>query len=152
MTGTALNFPIVAYSDRAVAELYDMIHPAGDTSTVRSVFIIDPDNKLRLMLTYPKRGPQLRRDRARRRRPPARTRTPSRARDWRPGDQVIVSTGSVHRGCQDQVRLALTRSSRTCASPTHRRPDRRQSPSAFDGESDPGRYVPQLGLAGSTWS
>lgn len=53
--GTALNFPIVADPDRKVAELYDMIHPgAGDTSTVRSVFIIDPNNKLRLMLTYPK--------------------------------------------------------------------------------------------------
>jgi len=53
--GAALNFPIVADPDRQVAELYDMIHPgAGDTSTVRSVFIIDPDNKLRLMLTYPK--------------------------------------------------------------------------------------------------
>ena len=55
ITGTALNFPIVADLDRRIAELYDMIHPgAGDTSTVRSVFIIDPANKLRLMLTYPK--------------------------------------------------------------------------------------------------
>jgi alkyl hydroperoxide reductase subunit AhpC len=55
VSGTPLNFPIVADSDRKVAELYDMIHPgAGDTSTVRSVFIIDPDNKLRLSLTYPK--------------------------------------------------------------------------------------------------
>ena len=53
--GTDLNFPIVADPDRKVAELYDMIHPGeGDTSTVRSVFIVDPDNKLRLMLTYPK--------------------------------------------------------------------------------------------------
>ena len=55
VSGTALNFPIVADPDRVVAELYDMIHPgAGDTSTVRSVFIIDPENILRLMLTYPK--------------------------------------------------------------------------------------------------
>ena len=53
--GVPLNFPIVADPDRKVAELYDMIHPgAGDTSTVRSVFIIDPDNKLRLSLTDPK--------------------------------------------------------------------------------------------------
>ena len=53
--GSALNFPIVADSDREVAELYDMIHPGeGDTSTVRSVFIVDPNNKVRLTLTYPK--------------------------------------------------------------------------------------------------
>ena len=53
--GTALNFPIIADPDRKVSELYDMIHPGeGDTSTVRSVFIIDPNNKVRLTLTYPK--------------------------------------------------------------------------------------------------
>jgi thioredoxin-dependent peroxiredoxin len=55
VTGTQLNFPIVADPDHRIAELYDMIHPGeGDTSTVRSVFIIDPDDKLRLSLTYPK--------------------------------------------------------------------------------------------------
>jgi len=53
--GTDLNFPIVADPSHAVSELYDMIHPGeGDTSTVRSVFIIDPANKVRLTLTYPK--------------------------------------------------------------------------------------------------
>jgi len=53
--GTDLNFPIIADPDRKVSELYDMIHPGeGDTSTVRSVFIIDPNNKIRLTLTYPK--------------------------------------------------------------------------------------------------
>ncbi len=53
--GTALNFPIIADPERKVSELYDMIHPGeGDTSTVRSVFIIDPNNKVRLTLTYPK--------------------------------------------------------------------------------------------------
>ena len=53
--GTDLNFPIIADSDRKVSQLYDMIHPGeGDTSTVRSVFIIDPKNKVRLTLTYPK--------------------------------------------------------------------------------------------------
>lgn len=55
VTGTALNFPIIADPDSKVAHLYDMIHPGeGDTSTVRSVFIIDADNKVRLSLTYPK--------------------------------------------------------------------------------------------------
>ena len=53
--GIDLNFPIVADPDKTVAELYEMIHPGeGDTSTVRSVFIVDPANKLRLSLTYPK--------------------------------------------------------------------------------------------------
>jgi alkyl hydroperoxide reductase subunit AhpC len=53
--GTALNFPIIADQDRKVSEAYDMIHPGeGDTSTVRSVFIIDPKDKVRLTLTYPK--------------------------------------------------------------------------------------------------
>jgi alkyl hydroperoxide reductase subunit AhpC len=52
--GTALNFPLLADADRKVANLYGMIHPnADDTFTVRSVFIIDPNKKLRLTLTYP---------------------------------------------------------------------------------------------------
>lgn len=52
--GTALNFPIIGDPDRTVADLYDMIHPNADTTlTVRSVFIIDPQNKVRLTLTYP---------------------------------------------------------------------------------------------------
>ena len=55
VTGAELNFPIIADPDKTVAELYDMIHPGeGDTSTVRSVFVIDPANRIRLTLTYPK--------------------------------------------------------------------------------------------------
>lgn len=51
---TTVNFPILADDDRKVAELYDMIHPnASATLTVRSVFIIDPAKKVRLVLTYP---------------------------------------------------------------------------------------------------
>jgi thioredoxin-dependent peroxiredoxin len=50
----ALNYPILADPDRKVSDLYDMIHPnANNTLTVRSVFIIDPAKKLRLILTYP---------------------------------------------------------------------------------------------------
>ena len=52
--GTALNFPLIADPDRKVADLYDMIHPnANDTLTVRSVFIIGPDKKVKLIITYP---------------------------------------------------------------------------------------------------
>ena len=49
-----MNFPIIADHNRVVAELYDMIHPnASEKATVRSVFIIGPDKKVKLMLTYP---------------------------------------------------------------------------------------------------
>ena len=52
--GTALNFPVIADSDRKVSDLYDMIHPnASDTATVRSVYVIGPDKKVKLMITYP---------------------------------------------------------------------------------------------------
>ena len=52
--GSALNFPLIGDEDRQVADLYDMIHPnANDTLTVRSVFIIGPDKKVKLILTYP---------------------------------------------------------------------------------------------------
>jgi thioredoxin-dependent peroxiredoxin len=52
--GTTMNFPILADADRKVSMLYDMIHPEADnTATVRSVFIIDPNKKIRLIITYP---------------------------------------------------------------------------------------------------
>ncbi|HYJ91643.1 MAG TPA: peroxiredoxin [Pyrinomonadaceae bacterium] len=52
--GTALNFPVIADADRKVSDLYDMIHPnANDTFTVRSVYVIGPDKKVKLMITYP---------------------------------------------------------------------------------------------------
>ena len=54
VTGNAVNFPMIADSDRKVSDLYGMIHPnASDTMTVRSVFVIGPDNKVKLTLTYP---------------------------------------------------------------------------------------------------
>jgi thioredoxin-dependent peroxiredoxin len=94
VSGSALNFPIIADPDRSVSEAYDMIHPGeGDTSTVRSVFIVDPNNKVRLTLTYPKSvgrnfdeivrvidALQLT-DRA----------TVSTPVDWTPGSRVIVA-------------------------------------------------------------
>ena len=52
--GSELNFPLIADADRHVATLYGMIHPnASDTLTVRSVFVIGPDRKVKLTLTYP---------------------------------------------------------------------------------------------------
>ena len=51
---TTLKFPIVADAEMKIAQLYDMIHPSeSDTAAVRSVFIIDPDKKIRLTMTYP---------------------------------------------------------------------------------------------------
>ena len=94
--GIALNFPIIADPDRAVSEAYDMIHPGeGDTSTVRSVFVIDPSNKVRLTLTYPKSVGRnfdelVRVIDALQATDAAPIATPA---DWRPGDRVIVSPG-----------------------------------------------------------
>ncbi|GAB5377667.1 MAG: peroxiredoxin [Acuticoccus sp.] len=52
--GHALNFPLIADHDRKVALLYDMIHPnASDTMTVRTVFVIGPDKKVKMSLNYP---------------------------------------------------------------------------------------------------
>lgn len=52
--GTAVNFPMIGDSDRKVSDLYGMIHPnASDTFTVRSVYVIGPDKKVKLTITYP---------------------------------------------------------------------------------------------------
>jgi alkyl hydroperoxide reductase subunit AhpC len=52
--GYAPNFPMIGDADRSVSQLYDMIHPnASETTTVRSVFVIGPDNKVKLTITYP---------------------------------------------------------------------------------------------------
>jgi len=52
--GAKLNFPVIADADHKVSDLYDMINPnANDTMTVRSVFIIGPDKKVKLIITYP---------------------------------------------------------------------------------------------------
>lgn len=94
VTGTPLNFPIIADPDRKVAELYDMIHPGeGDTSTVRSVFIVDPADKIRLVLTYPKSVGRnfneiVRVIDALQATDADPIATPA---DWNPGDRVIVS-------------------------------------------------------------
>jgi alkyl hydroperoxide reductase subunit AhpC len=60
--GTAINYPMIGDPDLTVAKLYDMIHPnasgtqprtAADNATIRSVFIVGPDKKIKLILTYP---------------------------------------------------------------------------------------------------
>jgi alkyl hydroperoxide reductase subunit AhpC len=52
--GQAVNFPMIADPDRKVSDLYGMIHPnASDTFTVRSVYVVGPDKKVKLMITYP---------------------------------------------------------------------------------------------------
>src|SRR5918992_3068095 len=52
--GTELNFPVIADPDHKIAELYDMIHPEiSDVFTVRSLFVIGPDKKVKLTITYP---------------------------------------------------------------------------------------------------
>ena len=54
VTGQRLNFPLIGDPERRVSDLYGMIHPnANDTFTVRSVFVVGPDHKVKLTLTYP---------------------------------------------------------------------------------------------------
>lgn len=90
---TMVDYPIVADPDHEVAELYDMIHPGeGDSSSVRSVFVIDPAKKVRLSMTYPKSVGRnfeeiLRAVDALQETDRAAVSTPV---DWRKGDRVIV--------------------------------------------------------------
>jgi alkyl hydroperoxide reductase subunit AhpC len=92
--GVEVDFPIIADSDRAVAQAYDMIHPEeGDTSTVRSVFLVDPKDKVRLTITYPKSVGRnfteiLRALDALQTTDAAPVSTPA---EWTPGDRVIVA-------------------------------------------------------------
>lgn len=90
----AVGYPIIADPDKQVAELYDMIHPGeGDTSSVRSVFVISPDNLVKLMLVYPKSAGRnfdevLRVLDALQLVESGPFATPA---DWRPGDRAIVA-------------------------------------------------------------
>lgn len=92
--GAAVTYPIVADKDRKVAELYDMIHPGeGDTSSVRSVFLIDGKGKVRLTLTYPKSAGRnfdevLRALDALQVNDAGPFSTPA---DWKPGERIIVA-------------------------------------------------------------
>jgi len=94
VSNTTVDYPIIADPDKKVAELYDMIHPGeDDSSSVRSVFIISPDNKIKLMLTYPKSAGRnfdeiLRVLDALQLSASGPFSTPA---DWRPGDRAIVS-------------------------------------------------------------
>jgi alkyl hydroperoxide reductase subunit AhpC len=96
LTGHAVDYPIIGDPDRRVAELYGMIHPnSSDSATVRSVFVIGPDNRIHVTLAYPAStgrnldeilrvldALQLAADYA--------IATPA---DWRPGDDVVIAPG-----------------------------------------------------------
>ena len=99
--GTAVNFPMIGDPDRKVADLYDMIQPnASDTMTVRSVFVIGPDKKVKLTITYPGLDrPQLRRDPARDRQPAA-----DRRLQGRHAGQLEGRRGRHHRPGRDRRR------------------------------------------------
>lgn len=90
---TTLQFPIIADPDLKVSRLYEMIHPSeSETAAVRSVFIIDPDRKIRLTMTYPMAVGRnfdeiLRVIDALQTGDKAKVATPA---DWRPGDKVII--------------------------------------------------------------
>jgi alkyl hydroperoxide reductase subunit AhpC len=94
VTGARLNFPLIADPELTVANLYGMIHPnASTTATVRSVFIIGPDKKVKLTLTYPAStgrdfGEILRVLRSLQLTAQHQVATPA---DWREGDDVIIT-------------------------------------------------------------
>ena len=94
VAGVDVDFPIIADVDRTVSQAYDMIHPnEGDTSTVRSVFLVDPNDKVRLTITYPKSVGRnfseiLRALDALQQTDRAPVSTPA---EWTPGDRVIVA-------------------------------------------------------------
>jgi len=89
----SMNFPIIADPDKKVAELYGMIHPGEDESfTVRTVFIIDPEKKIRLMITYPMATGRnfdeiMRVVESLQRTTESKVATPA---NWKPGEEVIV--------------------------------------------------------------
>lgn len=93
---TNVDFPLIADQDRLVSTLYDMIHPnASGTQTVRSVFIIDPQKKIRLTMTYPASAGRnfdeiLRVIDSLQLSDQYKVATPA---DWNPGDDVIISLG-----------------------------------------------------------
>lgn len=90
---TQVNFPLLADTDRKVATLYGMIHPAASTTlTVRSLFIIDPDKKVRLIITYPASTGRNFREILRvidslQLTDQEKVATPA---DWQPGDDVVI--------------------------------------------------------------
>ncbi len=94
VTGQKLNFPLVADPSREISDLYGMIHPnASDTMTVRSVFVIGPDKKIKLTLTYPAStgrdfGEILRTIDSLQLTAKHRVATPA---DWRRGEDVIIT-------------------------------------------------------------
>ena len=91
-TGTRVSFPLLADPDRAIARLYGMLHPNADsTLTVRSVFVIGPDKRVRLTLTYPASTGRnfeeiLRVVDSLQRTDTHKVATPA---DWTPGDRVV---------------------------------------------------------------
>ena len=101
---TVLTFPIVADPDLAIAKLYQMIHPSeSETAAVRSVFIIDPDKKVRLTMTYPMSVGRnfdeiLRVIDALQISDAKRVALPA---DWRPGDKVIIPPSIANEEAED---------------------------------------------------
>ncbi len=93
VTGHKLNFPMIGDPERKVAALYDMIHPnAIDTLTVRSLFVIGPDHKVRLTITYPASTGRNFQEvlRAIDSLQLTETHPVSTPADWKPGDAVLI--------------------------------------------------------------
>ncbi|MDX6475118.1 MAG: thioredoxin-dependent peroxiredoxin [Gaiellaceae bacterium] len=105
VTGSKLNFPLVADTNREVSDKYGMIHPnASDTMTVRSVFVVGPDKKVKLTLTYPAAtgrdfGEILRVIDSLQLTAKHKVATPA---DWRQGEDVIITTAVSDEEAQER--------------------------------------------------
>lgn len=101
---TDVQFPIVADAEHKVAQLYDMIHPGeSETAAVRTVFIIDPNKKIRLTMTYPMSTGRnfdeiLRVIDALQLNDKRKVATPA---DWRPGDEAIIPPSITNEAAKD---------------------------------------------------
>ncbi len=105
-TGHALNYPLLGDPERKVAGLYGMIHPNADnTLTVRSVFVIGPDKKVKLMITYPASTGRNFQEILRVLDSLQLTANYSVATpvNWKDGEDVIIAAGGVGRGRQGEV-------------------------------------------------
>ena len=116
-----MNFPMIGDPDRKVADLYDMIHPnASDTLTVRSVFVIGPDKKVKLTITYPASTGRnfdeiLRVIDSLQLTAKYKVATPA---NWTDGNDVIIGSAGDQRGSREAVPAGLDHRQAVPASPS----------------------------------
>ncbi len=153
--GTAVNYPMIGDPDLQVAKLYDMIHPnasggkrtAVDNATVRSVFIIGPDKKVKAMLIYPMSAGRnfdevLRLLDSLQLNAKHTVATPV---NWKPGEDVIIPDVGLGRGRQEEISAGLQDaqavSAHRCAAEVERISEGRRTAPSFFSQLRPLRWM-----------